>query len=165
MSADRIDQQTTTEPTEIARTVEATLDRIERSWHGLLDALDGIPADRLAEPGAVGDWSVKDVIGHIAFWDEQAVVAAHREMAGEPALQVDWQAMNEREAAANRDRTAVEQRAKLDRAHAEVVALLRAVPRLDPRSIGLCGCLQEDTYEHYDAHAADIRAWRDRVGV
>jgi hypothetical protein len=165
MSADRIDQQTATEPAEIARTVEATLDRIERSWHGLLDALDGIPVDRLAEPGAVGDWSVKEVIGHIAFWDEQAVVAAHREMAGEPALQVDWQAMNEREAAANRSRTAVEQRAKLDRAHAEVVALLRAAPRLDPRSIGLCGCLQEDTYEHYDEHAADIRAWRQRVGV
>ena len=145
--------------------IAETLRKIEASWENLVAALDGIPEERLGEPGAVGEWSVKDVMGHVGFWAEQAVVAAQREMAGEPRLEVDWQAMNEREAAANRGRSAAEQRAAMERGHENALDLLRSAPRLDPRTVGLCGCLQEDTYEHYDAHAADIRAWRERAGV
>lgn len=145
--------------------VAATLHKIDASWTNLRDALDGIPDDRLAEKGAVGEWSVKDVMGHIGFWDEQAVVAAHREMAGEPKREADWQAMNEQQAATAADRGSAEQRSSMEQAHEAVVALLQAAPRLDPRTVGLCGCMQEDTYEHYDEHAADIRAWRARNGI
>lgn len=145
--------------------VAATIDSIERSWAGLLGALDGVPDGRLSEPNAIGEWSVKDVMGHIAFWDEQAVRAAHRELAGEPRLAPDWQEMNEREAGEGKDRSAAEQRAALEAAHGRVLELLRALPRLDPTTVGVCGCLQQDTFEHYDEHAADIRAWRERVGL
>ena len=160
---------TTTDPAapaeEIDRTVTATRDRIETSWRGLQDALDGIPEERLTEPNVVGEWSIKDLLGHVAFWDEQAVLAAQRELAGEPRRELDWEAANARDAAARRDRTLAEQREALDRAHAAVLAILDDAPRLDPRSIGLCGCLKGDTYEHYDGHAADLRAWRERAGV
>ncbi len=143
----------------------ATEERIEQSWRGLTDALAGVPAAHLDEAGAVGEWSVKDVMGHVAFWDEQAVAAGERLLRGEPAVEVDWQAINEREAAAAAGRSAAEQRAAMDRAHAAVLALLRQTPPSDPRFLGLCGCLRGDTFEHYDEHAADIRAWRARVGL
>lgn len=146
--------------------IAVALKRIEGSWRRLTAALDGIPEERLGEPGAVGEWSVKDVMGHLAFWDEQALVAAERQLAGQaPAKVVDWQAMNEREAAARADRSAAEQRAELERAHGLIVALLRSRLPLDPATVGLCGCLEEDTYQHFDEHAAEIRAWRDRVGA
>ena len=142
------------------------LERIERSWRGLTEALAGIPDERLAEPGAVGAWSVKDVMGHIAFWDEQALLAAERHLAGQPPAQVvDWRAMNEREVAERADRTPAEQRAEMERAHELIVALLESRPPLDPAVVGLCACLEEDTDQHYDEHAAQIRAWRERVGV
>jgi len=146
--------------------IAVALARLEGSWEGLTVALDGIPAGRLGEPGAVGIWSVKDVMGHLAFWDEQALTAAERLLAGQaPGKVVDWQAMNEREAAARADRPAAAQRAELERAHGLIVALLRSRPSLDPAAVGLCGCLEEDTYQHYDEHAAEIRAWRERVGL
>lgn len=145
--------------------VAATIDRIEGSWRGLIAALAGIPEERLAEPGAVGEWSLKDVMGHVAYWDEQAVAAGERLLRGEPAEEVDWQAANEREAARLAGRSAAEQRTNMARAHAAVLDLLRRTPPSDPRHVGLCGCLQGDTFEHYDEHAADIRAWRERVGV
>lgn len=145
--------------------VAATIERIETSWHGLLAALAGVPDDRLAEPGAVGEWAVKDVMGHVAYWDGQAVVAAQRFLAGQAQPKVDWQVINERETAAHRDRSVAEQRAAMERAHAALLDLLRTTPPTDPRVVGLCGCLQGDTFEHYDEHAADVRAWRARAGL
>jgi len=146
--------------------ISLALERLERSWRGLTEALEGIPEERLGEPGAVGRWSVKDVMGHVAFWDEQALLAAERHLAGQPPVRVpDWEGMNERQAVARADRSAAEQRAEMGRAHELIVALLESRPPLDPAAVGLCGCLEEDTYQHYDEHARDIRAWRERVGV
>ena len=146
--------------------IAVALERLERSWRNLTEALDGIPEERLAEPGAVGAWSVKDVMGHLAFWDEQALLAAERHLAGQPPVVVpDVQAMNEREAAARAGRTVAEQRAEMERAHGLIVALLETRPPLDPSAAGLCGCLEESTYQHYDEHAGQIRAWRERVGI
>src|SRR5262245_7168689 len=84
----------------------ATLARIDESWRGWLDALAGIPDDRLAEPGVVEQWSIKDFFGHVAFWNAYTVEASRRLLAGEPPWQNDWQAMNRREAAARADRPA-----------------------------------------------------------
>ena len=146
--------------------ITVALQRLERSWRGLTEALDGIPEERLTEPGAVGAWSVKDVMGHLAFWDEQALLAAERHLAGQPPAAVpDVQAMNEREAAARTVRTVAEQRAEMERAHELIVALLDSRLPLDPSTVGLCGCLEESTYQHYDEHAGQIRAWRERVGI
>lgn len=158
-------ERTEPNPRQADDPVTATAEQIERSWQGLLSALDGVPAERLGEPGAVGAWSVKDVMGHVAFWDEQAVAAGERLLRGEPAVEVDWQEVNEREAAAAAGRSAAEQRATMERAHGAVRGLLRGTPPADPRFLGLCGCLRGDTFEHYDEHAADVRAWRERVGV
>lgn len=146
--------------------IAVALRRLEQSWGALIDALRGIPDERLVEPDAIGTWSVKDVMGHVAFWDEQALLAAERHLAGgEPVEGGDWEGMNERQAAARSDRSAAEQRAGMERAHELIVALLESRPPLDPAAIGLCGCLEEDTYQHYDEHARDILAWRARVGV
>ena len=141
----------------------ATIAQIERSWVGLLSALEGVPEERLTEPNAVGEWSIATLMGHVAYWDQQAVVAGERELRGEPKVEVDWQAANDQEAKTNDGRGASEQRASMDRAHAAMIELLRTTPPTDPRVLGLCGCLQGDTFEHYDEHAADIRVWRERV--
>ncbi len=148
-----------------SRELQETIERIETSWRALLDAIEGVPDDRLTEPGVAGDWSIKDLMGHIAFWEEQAFAAAQRHLAGEPDAEVDVQALNEREAAARRDLSAAEQRAAMEQGHATILDLLVSTPEIDPRVAGLCGCLEGDTYQHYDEHAADIRAWRAAQGA
>jgi uncharacterized protein (TIGR03083 family) len=133
--------------------------RVEQSWTALNAALDGIPPDRLAEPGVCGDWSVKDLLGHVAFWDRHAVETFRRRAAGEEPEGIDWRAANDRDAAAKANRDFASQQTEFDDAHAEIVDTLRSTPNLDPDQIKV------DTWDHYDEHAAEIRAWRQREGI
>src|SRR5688572_4503504 len=62
--------------------VHALLARIDEAWRQFFAALDDIPEDRLGDPGVIGDWSLKDLFGHLAFWDENAVREIERALAG-----------------------------------------------------------------------------------
>lgn len=143
--------------------VRALLAHIDASWSGLMETLDGIPDDRLEEPGAVGEWSLKDVFGHIAFWDEVAAEDVEHVLAGQPNDHNDYQATNDADYLRRRDRSLPEQRSAMHQAHAALVDCLDDIEGLD--ATALDAAIKGDTYEHYDEHAADIRAWRERAGV
>jgi uncharacterized damage-inducible protein DinB len=151
-----------TEPAPNPAVAEA-IAQIERSWHGLTAELDQIPRERMLDAGAVGVWSVKDLLGHIAYWDEEALNAGQRHLTGEPDPEFDFDAINGREAARRADRTLDEQWAEMNQAHQAVLTYICSQSGDEPAALGLCGCLSGYTYEHYDTHAADLRAWRDRV--
>jgi hypothetical protein len=143
--------------------VRALIDRIDVTWRTFLEALDGIPDERMLEDGAAGDWSLKDLFGHIAFWDEQAIVDLDRALAGQPERDVDWQAMNDADYELRRDRTLPEQRSEMHQAHALLLERLEAVAGLEAAPID--AAIKGDTTEHYEDHIRDIRAWRERTGV
>ena len=145
--------------------VQATLDRIEASWADFLAALDGIPAERIAEPGVSGAWSVKDLMGHVAVWDAHVVAFAKRVLAGEPRTELDWQGLNEREAAARAGRAVAEQRDEMERTHEAMLAFVRGLQPAELRTKGIRPRIRIDTFEHYAEHARDIRSWRQREGV
>lgn len=132
---------------------------LDERWSTLLETLDGIPADRAAETGACGKWSVKDLVAHIAFWDGQAEISAQRQALGEPPRELDWSALNEREAAASANRPYGEIWEELTTTHERVRAALSQLPALDPKAVG------EDTFDHYEEHRAEIQAWRERAGI
>ena len=52
-----------------------TLARIESVWSDFTNVIDSVPDELIDVPGAVGSWSVKDVIGHVATWDREALDA------------------------------------------------------------------------------------------
>ena len=143
--------------------VHALLARIDEAWRQLFAALDDIPEDRLSDPGVIGDWSLKDLFGHLAFWDENAVREVERALAGLPRQDNGWQGMNEADHAARRDRTLPEQRAAMHQAHAALVERLESVAGIEAAPID--AAIRADTYEHYEDHIADIRAWRQREGL
>lgn len=143
--------------------VRALLARIEASWSVLMDTLDGIPDDRIEESGAVGEWSLKDVLGHIAFWDEVAVQDAERTLAGRREDHDDYQGMNDADYLRRRDRSLPEQRSAMHQAHAALIDYLDDIEGLD--ATALDAAIKGDTYEHYDEHVVDIRAWRERAGA
>ena len=145
--------------------VRAVFERIDGSWRGLQAAIEGVPEERMTEPGVCGEWSVKDLLGHVAVWDAFAVARCRRFLAGEAPGSVDWQGINEREAAARGDRSVAEQRAEMERTHAAMVEFVRALSPAQLRTKGVRPRIRVDTYEHYDEHAADVRAWRKRIGV
>jgi hypothetical protein len=143
--------------------VQALLERIEEAWRELFAALDDIPEDRMSDPGVIGDWSLKDLFGHLAFWDEHAVAEIERALAGLPREDNAWQEMNETDHAARRDHTLPEQRAAMHQAHAALVERLESVAGIEAARID--EAIRVDTYEHYRDHIADIQSWRRRAGV
>jgi hypothetical protein len=145
--------------------VHELLRRINDGWSDFLDAIDGIPDERMAEPGVAGEWSVKNLLGHIAFWEDRATSHIERALAGLPDEESDEvvEGLNAADHAARQDRTLSEERAALHRAHAAVIELLESVESLD--AADLDEAISWDTYRHYAEHVPDIREWRRRVGV
>lgn len=131
---------------------------IDRSWAAWTTALDGIPAGRTTEPGVCGFYSVKDLIGHIAFWDERDLARAHRLASGESVQPNDWQAMNDQEYAAHKDDTLDAQMTRMTDAHARLVSDVGAFPEIE-------GLKLEETWPHYDEHCAEVLAWRSSEGI
>lgn len=99
-------------------------------------------ADRLDEPTVAG-WSVKEMLAHVAFWDEAVLPVVVTMFRGEK-LPPDWafgsgdlgvgeggwppaDVHNAREAAWARSRTSAEVIARCDRAHAQLIALLETL--------------------------------------
>ena len=145
--------------------VQDVLRRIETSWTNLMRAIAGLPEERLTEAGVSGDWSVKDLMGHVAVWDEYVIDAARRLLAGEPRWDVPWETINQREATASADHAVAQQRIAMAQAHARMLAFVAALNPSEVRTDGVERRIAVDTYEHYDEHAADIRAWRERTGI
>jgi uncharacterized protein (TIGR03083 family) len=144
-------------------TVNDTLARIDRAWDELLAVLDAVPDDRLAEPGPVGAWSVKDLLGHIAVWDRIPIEAVPRLLAGDlTAWEIDTEAINQRESAARRDRSPIELRTEMDAAHAALRAFVAGLTMAAIANDGVRRRIAVDTYEHYAEHAAEIRDWLNR---
>lgn len=148
-----------TPPTDVRELIE----RIDVAWRAFLEAVDGIPDDRLHVPGAVGEWSFKDLFGHIAFWDEHAIAALEGALAGKMEPAVDWQAMNDADYALRRDRTLPEQWSDMHQAHALLLERLEGVAGIAATAID--EAIRGDTYAHYEEHMPDIRAWRERTGM
>src|SRR5215217_527583 len=143
--------------------VNALLERIEEAWRELFAALDDIPEDQMSDPGVIGEWSLKDLFGHLAFWDEHAMAEIERALAGLPREDNAWQEMNEADHAARRDHTLPEQRSAMHQAHAALVERLESVAGIEATPID--EAIRVDTYEHYLDHIKDIQSWRQRAGI
>ena len=126
---------------------------IDDSWARFIEVLDGVPEERLEEAGACGEWSIKDLMAHMAYWDDRAVIVADALGVGQQAEPVDWQEVNDREAALRATWTLNASRREMDAAHTRMLEALERHPNLD------ADFWAGDTFEHYDEHAADIRAW------
>lgn len=86
-------------PGQVSRdAIQALLTRIGAAWMELTGVLDAIPEERQSESGVTGDWSVKDLVGHVAFWLGHHNSNAKRLLRGEPAARIDWESTRDRQA-------------------------------------------------------------------
>ena len=139
-------------------------ERTEQSWRAWVDAVDGIPGERLAEP-MVGHWSIKDLMGHIAFWEDWVVADCQRILAGEPDSGENLDPINQGQVASSKDASVAEQKRYRDEAHARLTAFLGTIADDEPKFPALAATLAGETYGHYDEHTAQVRSWRDAEGI
>lgn len=138
-------------------------------------ALAGVPEADWLTPGAAGDeWTVKDVLSHLAACEAEVVTGLARVRQGKPPGKVhhtpdEVQAQNARWHAEYKDRP-------LDRVRADFQGVRRqllrqveafteqdlAAPRRWLKGAALADWVREEIVEHDVEHARDLRAWSRR---
>jgi len=135
---------------------------------------------RLTEAGVEGDWSLKDIIGHIAYyemWAANNLIAIRR---GEPLPHSEYKGLEldernarlyERNRARSLAEVLCESQDSFERS-IEAVQGLRDEDLYDPEFTRRSGAdwavidlLEGDTYEHYQDHITSVRAWLDRAAT
>lgn len=138
-----------------------------RAWNALLARLD---PQRLQEPGAVGRWSIKDLIAHIT-WYEREITAAFqaRALVGSPLWEKPPAERNRLIYEQHREQSLEMVLADSRRAYHELVAVVSSLSEADlndparlnswPEGLPPWRLLAENSYEHYQAHRADLERW------
>ncbi|HUY76282.1 MAG TPA: isochorismatase family protein [Ktedonobacterales bacterium] len=157
----------------------ARLHDARAQWEALLTEARATAGDQgMQEPGAENEWSVKDIVVHVTFYERWLDKALRAALAGRPYTPTDLDALpiderNARIFAENRQRDLEEALAAEQLAY---LRLLESVERLPERDLldpargpellapfwddaPLWKSLAGETYEHYDEHAPSIRAW------
>ena len=49
------------------------LKRLDKAWEAFNASYAGLSDAELMEPGVTGDWSVRDIILHVTWWEEEAL--------------------------------------------------------------------------------------------
>ena len=146
------------------------LDRVQRARADWDAAMARIPAEEMARPGFCGDWSLKDVVGHIAWYEREMIgVLERRDFSGSDLWDLE---VHERNAAIHeqiKGRPLAEAVEEGARTFARLMELLESVTEdelNDPKSFpGMplewqpWSVLASNTYEHYEAHLKQARAW------
>ena len=151
------------------------LARLAAERAGLLEQLIGLDETALTEVPVLDDWTVKDLLAHIAVWDRWELREMKRMLGGEAPDRTavrDMDAYNAAAVAAWRDRALAEVLVELQGARAALVVWLRALPEeeffrrrlFDGEDWSFPGLL-EIQWQHDAEHAAQIAAWRKATGL
>jgi uncharacterized protein (TIGR03083 family) len=153
---------------------KAALEReLREAWDEVVSVVNSLSQAELEEPGVVEEWSVKDLLGHMAFWAEKAA-ADLRSLAGgrpeaieTPGTDEALNQWNAREAAARKGKSLSELRREWEKSYEDALAELRQI------EAGLLGTEVKgwaqlnrflgDTTLHYREHAEQIRAWQRQL--
>jgi hypothetical protein len=149
--------------------------RAERAtWDALLAR---VGPDQMEVPGVEGEWSVKEIVAHL-MWYERAVLDGARQVVttgtftrpgerGEMAgLSMDER--NERVAAASRPRPLADVLAEADRVFEKLLAIISACPDDILNDASLLGLpddlppwirVANSSYGHYREHVRAIESW------
>src|SRR5436309_2959630 len=49
------------------------LQKLDKAWAEIKESYAGLSDSQLTEPGVMGDWSVKDILAHVTWWEEEAL--------------------------------------------------------------------------------------------
>ncbi len=151
--------------------------RLRSARKELLGALAGVTDEEMQRPNAVAKWSIQDLLGHIAAWDEEAlrvlqafVMQQNPQYSYSISDRNDFAAWNAEQIELRRGRTLPEVRAEFENARRDLIqvvegttdqVLLRAKPT--PWNKVRTGLeLLQDAAEHDLEHSQDIKSWRKK---
>jgi Protein of unknown function (DUF1706) len=153
-----------------------TLHSERTSWEALLAEVDEA---HMTQAGVQGEWSIKDIIAHVASYEEWISATLQRVLGGERPLPVSVEDMdlhqrNARIFALHQQRSLPEVRAFSQQAFQNLLTVVQSfseedllsrpphfkdlLPPFWPDEL-LWETIAGNSYEHYHEHIPDIRAW------
>ena len=150
---------------------QQVLARLDKAWKEFEESYAGLSDAQLLEPGVTGQWSVRDIIAHVTWWEEEALTHMPTIRAGgrSPRYKTTYggiDAFNALMTERRRQLSLDEVRAQHDAVHAQLVRYVSDAPDdLFGTESRILRRLRLDTYGHYPVHAKAILAWRSARGV
>jgi hypothetical protein len=146
-------------------TKEKLLQLMEKEWSSLLAAFDGLKEDMLQEKGAIGDWSIRDIIVHITTWEEEALKALPLIINRMPVHRYTKyggiDGFNAKEQERKQEYSLERAKRELHEVHQKLINYLLSIPNStfqnDKRFIKR---IYWDVYGHYRKHHKQIVSWR-----
>jgi len=136
---------------------EELLQREDQAWMAFVDAFALVPDDRRDDEGVVPGWSTHDLVWHCGYWAGYVGEVLERIGRGESAPEdQDWDGLNAAVIEEGRgmawDEVIVRSEGNRERARAALQALSTVTDEALEEFTG-------ETFEHYEEHAAEIRAF------
>ncbi len=154
---------------------DEAITKLRAARKALQDAMSGLTQEDLARPNVVNKWSIKDLIAHLASWDEEELrVIQAFAMQNEPQYSYtisdrsDFAVWNNEQVELRRSRSLQEVIAEFDAARRDLIQAVEGVtdqvlmrPKMTSWNREYTGLeLLEEQAAHDLEHAADIRGWR-----
>jgi hypothetical protein len=145
------------------------LKRLDQEWMTFKASYAGLSDSRLLEPGVTGNWSVRDIIAHVSWWEEEALAHLPLILSGgrPPRYSVKYGGIDAFNALMTERRQGLSLAEVLRQqsdTHRRLVDHLQGVPEEQfTDETRFRHRLRLDTYSHYPKHAKAIRAWREET--
>jgi Protein of unknown function (DUF1706) len=146
------------------------LKKLDKRWMEFNESYAGLSDSEMTESGVTGDWSVKAIIAHVTWWEEEAL--KHLPLVNKGGRPRTYAAEYGGIDAFNALMTEQTRRLSLsevlkqrDETHRRLVSYIGSAPEEQfTRDTPFRRRLRLDTYNHYPKHAKAIRAWREQSG-
>jgi hypothetical protein len=145
------------------------LDKLEALWAKFNESFAGLTDDQLTEPGVTGDWSVKDILAHVSWWEDESIKHLPMILQGEQPprysrLYGGIDAFNALMTEQWRELTLPEVRQRLEATHKNLMDYLHSVPEDQyAKETRFRRRLGWDSYKHYPLHTQAIQEWREHL--
>jgi hypothetical protein len=150
---------------------EQFLKRLGAAWTDFNESYTGLSESQLVEPGVTGDWSVKDIIAHVTWWEQEAIKHLPIILKGERPPQYSAKyggidAFNAMMTERKKHLSLVDVKREQDETHRSLVAFIEAIPEEQfITETRVRRRIRLDCYGHYPIHARAIRKWREQKAI
>ena len=144
------------------------LQKLDEAWTEFKESFAGLSDAQLTEPGVMGDWSVKDILAHVTWWEEEALkyLPLIIKEGRPPRYSTHYggiDAFNALMTERKRDLSFADVLQQQEAIHRQLINYLQSVPEEHfAQETRFRHRLRLDTYSHYPKHAKTIREWRER---
>jgi hypothetical protein len=148
---------------------EKLLRQLDKAWTAFKGSYAGLSDSQLTDAGVTGNWSVKDMIAHVTWWEEEALQHLPLIMKGDrpPRYSMKYggiNAFNAQMTEQKRGLSLPEVLRQQGETHRRLIAYVQNTPEEQfTRVTRFRRRLRLDTYSHYPKHAKAIRAWREQA--